>query len=91
MLKRKPASGGRRSDGVWDMCRGDRRALATTAAHGTMLQRSPRYIFRRPARDAKAAWLKRWLPAGLAHRLARMRAIFLSTYLYKISRKKPWL
>lgn len=64
-------------------------SMAGTAAHVTMLQRSPTYIFSRPARDAKAAWLKRWLPSGLAHRLARMRAIFLSTYLYKVARKKP--
>ncbi len=64
-------------------------AMAKTTAHVAMLQRSPTYIFSRPARDAKAAWLKRWLPAGRAHRLARARAIFLSTYLYKIARKKP--
>ncbi|MFT4794036.1 MAG: cation diffusion facilitator CzcD-associated flavoprotein CzcO [Paracoccaceae bacterium] len=64
-------------------------AMAKTATHVTMLQRSPTYIFSRPARDPKAAWLRRWLPAGLAHRLARARAIFLSTYAYRIARKNP--
>lgn len=64
-------------------------AMAKAAAHVTMLQRSPTYIFSRPATDPKAAWLRRWLPAGLAHRLARARAIFLSTYAYRIARKNP--
>ena len=41
-------------------------ALAETAAHVTMLQRSPTYIVARPSRDGLARWLQRRLPAGLA-------------------------
>ena len=37
-------------------------ALAETAAHVTMLQRSPTYIVARPSRDGIARWLQRRLP-----------------------------
>ena len=43
--------------------------MARSAAHVTMLQRSPSYVVARPATDAIAEHLKRWLPAGLAYRL----------------------
>ena len=37
--------------------------MAKTAAHVTMLQRSPTYMVARPAEDGMANWLRRWLPA----------------------------
>ena len=45
--------------------------LAETAAHVTMLQRSPTYMSSPAAGDAIAEWLQRWLPATLAYRLVR--------------------
>ena len=46
-------------------------ALAKTAAHVTMLQRSPSFIVSRPAKDALSDWLHKRLPTGLADGLAR--------------------
>ena len=41
--------------------------LAKTAAHVTMLQRSPTYVVALPAEDRLANWLRRVLPARLAY------------------------
>jgi cation diffusion facilitator CzcD-associated flavoprotein CzcO len=64
-------------------------ALAETAAHVTMLQRSPTFVVSRPAKDPVAEWLSRRLPRGLAHRLARWKNILLQMYLYSLARRKP--
>jgi monooxygenase len=64
-------------------------AMADTAAHVTMLQRSPTYIVARPAKDPIANWLYRKLPEGLAHGLARWKNILLQMYFYRIARRKP--
>lgn len=63
--------------------------LAKTAAHVTMLQRSPSYVFARPAVDAVATWLNRWLPAGLAYRLVRAKNVALQLYFYRLARRYP--
>jgi cation diffusion facilitator CzcD-associated flavoprotein CzcO len=63
--------------------------LAKTAAHVTMLQRSPTYIVTRPARDDIADWLRRRLPARLAHRLARWKNVALSIFFFQLARRKP--
>src|SRR3712207_4528403 len=44
-------------------------AMAGTAGHVTMLQRSPSYMTVLPERDVVADALRRRLPAGVAHRL----------------------
>ena len=41
-------------------------AMATDAAHVTMLQRSPTYVMSLPRRDPFVAKARRWLPAGLS-------------------------
>ena len=64
-------------------------SLATSAAHVTMLQRSPTYIVARPSRDKIAAWLRRALPEGLAHRLTRSKNILLGMYFYNLARRFP--
>jgi cation diffusion facilitator CzcD-associated flavoprotein CzcO len=64
-------------------------ALAETAAHVTMLQRSPTYIVARPSEDAIANWLHRHLPARLAHRLARSKNIALGIFFYSLARRRP--
>jgi monooxygenase len=64
-------------------------AMAKTAAHVTMLQRSPTYVVARPAQDALANKLRRQLPAGLAYHLIRWRNVLFSTYFFQLSRRKP--
>ncbi|RFP40089.1 FAD-containing monooxygenase EthA, partial [Klebsiella oxytoca] len=64
-------------------------AMAGTAQHVTMLQRSPTYIVSRPEQDAVANTLRRWLPSGLAHRLVRTKNVLLTMYFYSLARRKP--
>jgi cation diffusion facilitator CzcD-associated flavoprotein CzcO len=63
--------------------------LAKTAAHVTMLQRSPTYIVSRPAEDALANWAKRNLPAKLAYLLTRWRLVLLGMWFYRLCKRKP--
>jgi len=63
--------------------------MARTAAHVTMLQRSPSYVVTLPARDAKAEWLKAHLPAMLAYRLVRLKNVGLGMLLFKLARRWP--
>jgi cation diffusion facilitator CzcD-associated flavoprotein CzcO len=64
-------------------------ALATTAAHVTMLQRSPSFVVARPGEDRIAAWLKRRAPRRLALALIRWKNILLQMYFYRRARRKP--
>jgi monooxygenase len=64
-------------------------AMAETAGHVTMLQRSPTYIVSRPARDAVADRLHRYLPNGVAHALARWKNIAQGMYFYRLARRHP--
>ena len=64
-------------------------AMAGTAAHVTMLQRSPSYVLSRPGIDKFAAWLNRWLPSKLAYGINRIKYVWLALYLYAVSRNKP--
>jgi len=64
-------------------------AMADTAAHVTMLQRSPSYILSLPANDHLADRLQRMLPAAAAHRIVRWKNILVSMGIYQISRRAP--
>ncbi len=64
-------------------------AMARTAAHVTMLQRSPSYILSLPAHDHVADRLQRWLPAGVASLLVRWKNILVSMGIYQVSRRAP--
>ena len=64
-------------------------AMARTASHVTMLQRSPSYIASRPARDAFSDRLRDLLPEKLAHRVIRGKNVVLSSALYSAFRKWP--
>ena len=64
-------------------------AMAERAAHVVMLQRSPTYVVARPAEEAIAKRLGRWLPARLTHAVVRWKNILLQMYLYRLSRRKP--
>ncbi len=63
--------------------------MAKTAAHVTMLQRSPTYIVALPSQDKIADWLRARLPAGLAYGLTRWKNILLSMFFYQFARRKP--
>ena len=64
-------------------------ALARTAAHVTMLQRSPTYIVALPSEDRAARWLRRLLPEGLALRGIRWKNVLMGMYFYNLSRRRP--
>ncbi len=64
-------------------------ALAESAAHVTMVQRSPTYIVARPSQDRVANRLHRVLPSRLAHRLVRSKNIALGMFFYSLARRRP--
>ncbi len=64
-------------------------ALAGTAAHVTMLQRSPTYVAAGPDVDVIADGLRRLLPARLAYRITRKKNTALQQLMYKWMRKHP--
>ena len=64
-------------------------AMARTAAHVTMLQRSPTYVVSRPAQDKLANRLRHHLPAKLAYHAIRWRNVMFGMYFFQLSRRKP--
>jgi monooxygenase len=66
-------------------------AMAASAAHVTMLQRSPSYVVSRPSEYRFARRLQRRLPPRLAYWATRWRVIAESMLLYRIARGKPAL
>jgi monooxygenase len=66
-------------------------ALARSAAHVTMLQRSPSYIVSMPSQDRLALGLRRALPPMAAYRAVRWKNVALMTLSYQLSRRCPRL
>jgi len=66
-------------------------AMAETAAHVTMLQRSPSYVISLPSRDPIAERLNRALPAKVAYPIVRWKNALLANIFYKLSRRAPGL
>ena len=66
-------------------------AMANDAAHVTMLQRSPGYIFSFPSQDQVGAILQHVLPKRWLYRLLSRRNIFIQRSIYKICRRSPSL
>jgi monooxygenase len=64
-------------------------AMAGTAGHVTMLQRSPSYLTVLPERDVVAAALRRVLPARAAARANRAKNVLIALGFYHFSRKWP--
>ena len=64
-------------------------AMAKTAAHVTMLQRSPTYIVARPGSDTFVSRLQKYLPKKVALSLVRWRNILIGMHFYRIARKEP--
>jgi cation diffusion facilitator CzcD-associated flavoprotein CzcO len=64
-------------------------ALAQSAAHVTMLQRSPTYIVSLSAEDPVASYLNRRLPARLAYPILRWKNVLLMMLSFQLSRRRP--
>lgn len=64
-------------------------SMAKDAAHVTMLQRSPTYIFSRPGEDAIAKKLRGVMPDSAAHRLVRVKNVMMGRFIYRLSQSKP--
>ena len=64
-------------------------AMAETAKHVFMLQRSPSYILELPSEDFIANWLRGKVPARLAYLLVRWKNVLMAMYLYAKARSKP--
>jgi cation diffusion facilitator CzcD-associated flavoprotein CzcO len=64
-------------------------AMAGTAEHVTMLQRSPSYILTVPAEDPLANRLRRLLGTRRAYAITRWKNVVISTLLYQLSRRRP--
>ena len=66
-------------------------AMADTAAHVTMLQRSPTYIAAVPSIDKLYVKMKRVMPEKVAYSLTRVRNIGMQRLVYKLASEKPEL
>lgn len=64
-------------------------SMADTAAHVTMLQRSPTYVISRPAEDGLAQRLQRLLPDRLAYALTRWKNVGLGMFFFQLARRRP--
>ena len=63
--------------------------MAKSAAHVTMVQRSPTYVVARPSKDAVADWLRAKLPARTAYALSRWKNVLFGMYFYNLCKRKP--
>jgi cation diffusion facilitator CzcD-associated flavoprotein CzcO len=63
--------------------------MAKTAAHVTMLQRSPTYVVSRPAKDGFANWLRTRLPAKIAYDVVRWRNVLIQLLFFQLARRRP--
>lgn len=66
-------------------------AIADTAAHVTMVQRSPAYIVSLPQQDPLGNALRRRLSAQLAYRIVRWRNVLFTMAIFQLSRRVPRL
>jgi cation diffusion facilitator CzcD-associated flavoprotein CzcO len=64
-------------------------SMAKQAAHVTMLQRTPTWMFSRPAKDAIANFLRKVLPEKLAYRVTRFKNIKMQDFSFKLARDNP--
>ncbi|MGQ7829680.1 flavin-containing monooxygenase [Altererythrobacter sp. Z27] len=64
-------------------------SMADKAAHVTMLQRTPTWMFSRPAKDAIANFLRKVLPEKVAYAITRFKNITMQDFSFKAARNKP--
>lgn len=63
--------------------------MAKTAAHVTMLQRSPTFMAHVPAEDRMALALGAVLPPRAAYATTRWKKVLIQMFFYNLARKKP--
>ncbi|MBX3280109.1 MAG: NAD(P)/FAD-dependent oxidoreductase [Acidobacteria bacterium] len=66
-------------------------AMARTAGHVTMLQRTPTYMLSMSGTDVIANTLRRILPDRAVYALTRGKNLILSTLVYQLSQRRPEL
>ncbi|WP_437537481.1 NAD(P)/FAD-dependent oxidoreductase [Sorangium sp. So ce726] len=66
-------------------------AMATDAAHVTMLQRSPTYIASLPSEDPLANAIRERLPERIAHRVVRWKNVAIGLLFYQVCQRAPQL
>jgi cation diffusion facilitator CzcD-associated flavoprotein CzcO len=66
-------------------------ALAKSAAHVTMLQRSPSYVLSSPTVDPFVGRLERLLPPRVVHSIVHWRNVKIQTAIWSLSRRWPAL
>ncbi len=64
-------------------------AMAETAEHVTMLQRSPTYIVSMAAEDKIANFIRKLMPDKAAYAVSRWKNIVRQAFFYKFSKKFP--
>jgi monooxygenase len=64
-------------------------AMAKTAGHVTMLQRSPTYVVSRPDQDSFALALSKYLPSKMAYSITRWKNVSQQALLFQMSRRRP--
>ncbi len=64
-------------------------AMAKTAGHVTMLQRSPSYVISLPERDKVADWLREKLPSEAAYGVTRWKNVLLGMTFFGYCRRFP--
>ncbi|MFN0141300.1 MAG: flavin-containing monooxygenase [Pyrinomonadaceae bacterium] len=64
-------------------------AMAETAEHVTMLQRSPTYIVTMPSTDKIANALRAVLPAKAAYAMTRWKNVIRQMFFFELARRRP--
>jgi monooxygenase len=64
-------------------------AMAETAEHVTMLQRSPSYVVSLPAEDPLANLARRLLPPRHAYTVVRWKNVLIQLLVFQLSRRRP--
>lgn len=66
-------------------------AMAETAGHVTMLQRSPTYVGSVPGENKFALALRKFLPSKAAYLITRWRNVLMQMFTFNLARKRPKL
>ena len=64
-------------------------AMAETAGHVTMVQRSPTYMVSLPSSDFLANTLRRIFPESVVYTLTRLKNTLFGTLIYQLSQRRP--
>jgi monooxygenase len=64
-------------------------AMAESAEHVTMLQRSPSYVISVPGEDPIAKVIRRLLPSRLAYAVTRWKNVLITMVVFQLSRRTP--